>query len=172
MSEFKWTGVDEALGRMQNLSMAVRKGAFKRAVRMGAVVIQKQAQSNARRIDDPSTKNSIPNNIAVQYSSPKSKAEGGIVYRVGVQGGAQQLYRDNKKNRRKGIVGQATSGTNGATWYWRFIELGTSKMRARPFMVPALMQKGAEAQNVIVANLDKAIDAAIKSAAKSAARKA
>lgn len=166
MAEFKWDGVDEALGRMRNLSLAVRKGAFKRAVRQGAVVIQKQAQANARAIDDPSTKNSIPRNIAVQYSSPKSKAEGGIVYRVGVLGGAQQLHRDNKKNRRKGIVGQATSGTNGSTWYWRFIELGTSKMRARPFMVPALIAKGAAAQNAIVDGLDKAITAAVKAAAK------
>lgn len=165
MAQFKWTGLDAALKRMENLSTDVRKGAFKRAVRLGAVVIQKQAQANARAIDDPATSNSIPKNIAVQYSNPKSKAEGGIVYRVGVLGGAQQLHRDNKKNRRKGIVGQATSGTNGSTWYWRFLELGTSKMRARPFMVPALISKGHQAQNVIVANLDKAIDASIKSAA-------
>lgn len=157
-----WKGADEALAKMRNLAPNLIKSGMKRAVRKGAVVVQKAAKANALKIDDPETKNNIARNIAVQYSGPLSKREKGVAYRVGVLGGARRLYANNKANRRKGIVGQETGGTGGSTWYWRFIELGTSKMRARPFMVPALTANVDRATSAIVSELGPALDRAVQ----------
>lgn len=157
-----WKGADEALAKMRNLAPNLIKSGLKRAVRKGAVVVQKAAKTNALKIDDPQTKNNIARNIAVQYSAPLSKKEKGVAYRVGVLGGARRLYANNKANRRKGIVGQETGGTGGSTWYWRFIELGTSKMRARPFMVPALTANVDRATSAIVSELGPALDRAVQ----------
>lgn len=157
-----WKGADEALAKMRGLAPKLIKSGMKRAVRKGAVVVQKAAKANALKIDDPQTKQQIARNIAVQYSGPLSKKEKGVAYRVGVLGGARRLYANNKANRRKGIVGQETGGTGGSTWYWRFIELGTSKMRARPFMVPALTANIDRATSAIVSELGPALDRAIQ----------
>lgn len=157
-----WKGADEALAKMRNLAPNLIKSGMKRSVRKGAVVVQKAAKANALKIDDPETKNNIARNIAVQYSGPLSKREKGVAYRVGVLGGARRLYANNKANRRKGIVGQETGGTGGSTWYWRFIELGTSKMRARPFMVPALTANIDRATSAIVSELGPALDRAVQ----------
>ena len=157
-----WKGADEALAKMRNLAPKLIKSGLKRAVRKGAVVVQKAAQANARRIDDPQTAASIPKNIAVQYSGPLSKREGGVGYRVGVLGGAKRLYANNKANRRKGIVGQQTSATGGSTWYWRFVELGTSRQRAQPFMRPALENNVERATAAIVSEIGPALDRALE----------
>lgn len=158
MADNRWKGVDEAMRKMRGLAPALQKKALKAAVRKGALVVRDAARANARAIDDPSTPESIPANIAVQFSNPLSKREGGVGYRVGVQGGAKMVFADNKKNRRKGIVGQQTSGTNGSTWYWRFLELGTSQLAARPFMRPALENNIDRAIGAVVAELNPQID--------------
>lgn len=163
MNEFELKGLDSVLAKMRNMPEKLQKSGAKRAVRAGAVVVQKAAISNAQRIDDPQTAESIPKNIAVQYSSPLSKKNGGVAYRVGVLGGAKKIYANNRTNRRKGIVGQQTSGTGGSTWYWRFIELGTSRLPARPFMRPALENNINQATSAILTALGPALD---KAAAK------
>lgn len=158
-----WKGADEALAKMRNLAPNLIKSGLKRAVRKGAVVVQKAAIANAKRIDSKDTPDrQIWRNIAVQYSSPLSKKEKGVAYRVGVLGGARRLYANNKANRRKGIVGQETGGTGGATWYWRFIELGTSKKPANAFMLPALTANIDRATSAIVSELGPALDRAVQ----------
>ena len=63
--------------------------------------------------------------------------------RVGVRGGARS-YAATRENVRSGRVGQqyATDGSKdnpgGETFYWRFVELGTSRTAAKPFLRPAL----------------------------------
>ena len=63
--------------------------------------------------------------------------------RVGVRGGAMS-YANTKENVRKGKIGKKylTPGdkTNpgGDTWYWRLVEVGTSRSAAKPFLRPAL----------------------------------
>lgn len=154
----RFAGTDAVLAKMRAMpAKLVQKGA-KAAVRKAANLVRDAAKANAKRVDDPSTPASIPDNIATQYSSRKSKAEGGVVYRVGVRGGASSKYQDNKGNRRKGIVGQTRVDVGGRPWYWRFLELGTSRMAARPFMVPALTANADKAMDVMSSELSKQID--------------
>ena len=48
------------------------------------------------------------------------------------RGGARIPYTNNAQNRRAGRVGQ-TYQADGRVFYWRFLELGTSKQPATPF---------------------------------------
>lgn len=161
---FALHGLDEILAKMRGMPDKLVKSGAKKAVRKGAVVVQKAAQVNARKFDRPQTPNSIPDNIAVQYSNPLSKKEGGVAYRVGVLGGAKKLYANTRGNRRKGIVGQQTNATGGSTWYWRFLELGTRHISKETyqFMVPALTSNIDKATNTIIAALGPALDNAVK----------
>ena len=51
---------------------------------------------------------------------------------AGVRGGARIPYTNNAQNRRAGRVGQ-TYQADGRVFYWRFLELGTSRQPATPF---------------------------------------
>lgn len=177
MTEFALQGLDSVLAKLRNMPENLQKSGAKRAVRAGAVVVQKSAISNALRIDDPTTSESIAKNIAVQYSSPKSKAEHGVVYRVGVLGGARKYAntRGNRGKKRVGdtyVVGGTIAGSSnnpgGDTYYWRFVEFGFNHkggghVEARPFMRPALENNINQATDAIVAALGPALD---KAAAK------
>lgn len=56
-----------------------------------------------------------------------------------------------------GIRGGARkSGDN--VFYWRFLEFGTEKMAARPFMRPALESKAEAATDAIVTELNRQLD--------------
>ena len=71
---------------------------------------------------------------------------------VGVRGGAKQ-YNDSKENVRKRLAGKSyktlgdKNNPGGDTWYFRFIEYGTSRQPATPFMRPALEQNIEAATN-------------------------
>ena len=135
--EFKIEGFDKALDRLSQFSPKLQKKGLRAALRKGANLVKAAAVSNARAIDDPATPENIAKNIAVQISARQSRQVGGLVMRVGVRGGARQ-YANTKVNRRKGRVGASYStggdkgNPGGDTWYWRFIEFGTSARAARP----------------------------------------
>ena len=120
--------------------------ALRRALRKGANVIRDIARNNARRIDDPETREMIAKNIAVQSGGRKrEKAAGGVMMRVGVMGGARPMRE------REGLPG-------GNTTHWRFVEFGTSDTRAQPFMRPAAAEGAGKAVEVIVQAMNTEID--------------
>jgi HK97 gp10 family phage protein len=168
-------GLGPVLRRMRNLAPKIQQRGLKRAVRKGATVVQAAAQQGAMKIDDQQTARNIAKNIAVQYSSPQSRREGGAVYRVGVLGGARSQSRDAVKSRRKReragiasleqlgeLAGAGAGNPGGDTWYWRLHEFGTSKMGARPFMQPALANNTERVTSVVAVELEKAVDRALK----------
>ena len=141
-----WTGVDEFLRKANLIPERLGRNAGRRALRKGANVIRDAAQANARRIDDPNTREQIAKNIAVSGGGKRrEQAVGGVMMRVGVRGGAKPTSGDN-----------GTPGGN--TTHWRFVELGTSHARAQPFMLPAMTSKAQAAFNAIVADLNPQID--------------
>lgn len=56
-------------------------------------------------------------------------------YTVGIRK-QRKKYRDNYRNARLGRIGKSYS-VQGAAFYGKFVEFGTSKMAAHPFMRPA-----------------------------------
>lgn len=153
--QFNFPDIDKLEAKILGLSAKVEKRVIRRATLAGIRVLRDQVKANASSLDDPLTQTSIAKNVGVQYSPKQSRKEKGAVYRVGIRGGA----RDTGGKRRvkaKGLPG-------GDTFYWRFLEFGTAKMPAKPFMRPAFTQKGNEA-------ISAAINEALRLFAEEAAK--
>jgi len=151
------------LNRLSKLSEDMQKKDAKRAARVAMRLVQQAAQLNAAEFDRGWTPTSVKKNITVAWSPRQSRQQGGVVMRVGVMGGAAQ-YAHTKANVRKGRAGKtyATGGDKGNpggdTWYWRFLEFGTSKMRAQPFLQRALADNVDAVTTVALGDLTKTLD--------------
>ena len=62
--------------------------------------------------------------------------------------------RHGKKYRKQGKKGNLSQDA----WYWRFVEFGTRKMRARPFLRPALEARRREAGQAMKDRLSERIE--------------
>ena len=139
------TGADALLKRLQALGdETLQRKMARRALRKGAIVFRDAARENARRLDDPQTRESIARNIAIRESRRGGAAAGGVMLRVGVLGGAKKT--------------QGTGHPGGDTFYWRFLEFGTKKMAAQPFLRPVLAQKAQQATDAVAVDLERGLD--------------
>lgn len=144
-----------AIGNQRN-----RKNATTRAARKAMAIVRKQAVANAKAIDDPETAERIWKNIATRAGKTGKEM---VLMRVGVRGGAQQ-YAATRANVRAGRAGRTynTGGDKknpgGDTWHFRLLELGTSKMAARPFLRPALNNNSDAVQAKFVEDFKEQID--------------
>ena len=76
-------------------------------------------------------------------------------------GGRQTFYvlvRQGKKYRNQGKRGNLSQDA----WYWRFVEFGTVKMSARPFLRPAFDMKKNDALTAIKTKLAERIEQAAR----------
>lgn len=157
---FEIRGLEKALANMRALPVLVRNKVANSAMRKAAILVRDAARANAQRIDRTETPLKIADNIDARYASRTSKRTGDVIYQVGVRGGAK-AYGNTKRNRGKKRVGEKYD-TGGSTYYWRFVELGTSRSRARPFMLPALERNTQAATDAFVAEFDRQIARALK----------
>ena len=129
-------GLDRVLQNLANVADAKQaKRIARKAGRQGMNIVRNAARQSARAFDDPSTPTKIWKNIVTQGGRSRDANE--VKIRVGIKGGARIPYTNNAENRRARRVGQSYHNY-GSVFYWRFLELGTSKMPAVPFMRPAL----------------------------------
>ncbi|WP_151768895.1 HK97-gp10 family putative phage morphogenesis protein [Acinetobacter colistiniresistens] len=105
------------------------------SMRQAMNIVRDAARQRARRLDNPNTPERVWREIMVQNG--KSRKSGAFVMRVGVRGGAKIPYTNNAQNKRSGKAGKSYVG-DGRVFYWRFLEFGTSRQPATPFMRPAL----------------------------------
>jgi HK97 gp10 family phage protein len=173
--QFQLTGLDSLLGKLDAISYETKYKGGRSALRKAAQLVRDKARDNAKRVDDPRSAEDISKNIVERWNGRRFKTTGDLAFRVGVLGGARQ-YANTKANVRRGRAGQEyitggdKSNPGGDTYYWRFLEFGTAKMRAQPFMRPALENSLGEASAAFITEYEKAIDRAIKRAAKKASR--
>jgi HK97 gp10 family phage protein len=167
------TGLEDLHKNIEELVYETRYKGGRYALRKAAMVIQTQAVQNARQIDDPVTAEQIAKNIAVRWNGRLYKATGDLGFRVGVLGGAKQ-YANTKENVRKSRAGKTyqTAGSSenpgGDTWYWRFVEFGTERSKAEPFLTPAIEQGAQPAADEFVRQLNRVIDRVARKAKKAA----
>lgn len=155
--EVEITGLDDVVSKLQRLANPRRtKSIARKAARQAMNIVRDAARNNAKAIDDPETPEKIFKEIVVQGG--KTRDRNSIVIRVGIRGGAKIPYTNNAQNRRSGRVGK-TYQTDGRVFYWRFLEFGTSRQPATPFMRPALATNIQQVTNKFVevfnAELDK-----------------
>lgn len=133
--QFKIRGIDGLSKRLKGMSGNALRDASRPAVRKAMNVVKDDAIRRAMRLDRPNTPNSIYKNIALRTNwRSKSKT---MVAKVGVLGGAKENHAP-------------TDAPGGDTFYWRFVEFGTSRSRARPFLRPALDQNQADVLQTVI----------------------
>lgn len=118
---YKLKGADELSRVFKTLPQQLQRQVVIPAAKDAMEIVLKAAKDNADRIDDPSTPNYIPLNIALIEDTKFFTETGSTKISVGV--------RKTKRGQR-----------GGNSWYWWFQELGTSTIRAKPFMRNALGQ--------------------------------
>lgn len=155
--QFKLTGLDSLLGKLDAVSKDMKYKGGRFALRKAANIVAAAAKANAGQIDDPATAEEIAKNVAVRWSGRTFKTTGSLMFRVGIMGGAS--FADKKP--RTGLAG-------GDTRHWRFIEFGTSKARAKPFMRRAMTENIGAATDEFIRQYERSLDRAIKKAAKKA----
>lgn len=121
--ELNIQGMDQLKRKLEQLSNPKKaKQIARKTGRQAMNLVRDAARLNAKAIDDPDTREMIQKNITVQAGKTRSSNE--IKIRVGVKGGAG-------KNQHS----VSTAGLSGGdTRHWRYVEFGTSKMPAVPFM--------------------------------------
>ncbi|HBM1277912.1 hypothetical protein GY164_12735 [Acinetobacter baumannii] len=131
-------GLEPALRKMQAIgNEKTVKRIARKSMRQAMNIARDEARQKVKRLDDPTTPEKIWKEIVVQNGRSRNKNT--LVMRVGVRGGARIPYTNNAQNRRSGRVGK-TYQTDGRVFYWRFLELGTSRQPATPFLRPALYE--------------------------------
>lgn len=114
----------DALGDPKKIARIVGAGLAK-----GATMIRDEAKTRA-----PVRSGALRDSI-IAYRDRKPK-DGQVHYLVGVKR-IKLAYTVNRLNRRLGRAGLKLK-IREDTFYWRFLEYGTAKMHARPFMQPAI----------------------------------
>ncbi len=169
--EFKISGLDSVLGKLEAVSYDVKRKGGRAALRKAAQLVAESARQSALRLNDPETATEIAKNIVIRWNGTLFKRTGDLGFRIGVLGGAKEKRNYHTRRGRKGgtyEIGGDSGNPGGDTFYWRFLEFGTSKMAAQPFMRSALAENVGAATTLLVSEFEKAIDRAIKRATRKA----
>ena len=122
---------------LRELPDRVAKNGLRASVYAGAKVIRDEARQRAPKAAQALGPNQPPPGTLKRSVIMKHVPE--------LSGQTRQtffvLVRHGKKYRKQGKKGNLSQDA----WYWRFVEFGTRKMRARPFLRPALEAKRREA---------------------------
>lgn len=145
---------------LKTLPVKIQRKLLARAMRKGAAIVRNAAQTKAKEFDRADTPNKVWKEVTVRTNSSLGRKNGGYALSVGVKGGARR-YTNNARNRGMGRVGQSYEGP-GKVYYWRFLEFGTKKMKAQPFMRPALADNVEAVIDAVADDLTSGIDDLVK----------
>jgi HK97 gp10 family phage protein len=120
------TGLDTLVKRLHDFGPAIERRGLSGAVYRGADVVRKAAKATTKWKDVTGLLRS--NIIVAKRRAPPHTA----TYRVTVR---WLRYRNNKTNRLRGNAGKLLE--RNPRLYGAFLEYGTSKMQARPYLRPA-----------------------------------
>lgn len=143
------TGFRELAAALKQLGPRVAKNTLRRAVSSGAVLVRNDARQKAP-VDTGEMRKDI------QVKREKDQQNGTLSAKYSV------FVRTGKKSRLSG----ASRNVNKDSFYWKFVEFGTSKMGAQPFMRPAFETKKEEALKLIGEKLDEGIQKAARELAR------
>lgn len=132
--------------RMKALSFDINSRGSRAATRAAARVIQEAAKKNAAPMRDTGNLERSIMTRMIPKGKTRYTAEAHVAVRTG-----KVSRKERAAARKKGVAARVDA------YYWRFVEFGTVKMAARPFMRPALEANRQAAIDAMVAQLLKAI---------------
>lgn len=119
---YKLTGAEDLSKVFRTLPQELQRQVVVPAAKDAMDIVLQAAKDNASRVDDPTTSNYIPKNLALIEDTKYFNETGSTKISVGI------------RKRKRGVGG-------GNTFYALiFVELGTSRSRAQPFLRNALGQ--------------------------------
>ena len=140
------TGFKELADALRQLPQRVAKNGLRAAVGAGAAVIRKEARARAARDTGEMAKDIL---IKRERDTPGGDTFA-AKYSVFVLSGKKSRLKGKKRNVQRD------------SYYWKFVEFGTSKMPAQPFMRPAFEAAKEDAVKAIGEKLDERIQAAAR----------
>jgi HK97 gp10 family phage protein len=143
-NEFQIQGLEAFLRKIEGVKREIVGKAVRSAAGKAMRPVRDSARNKARAFDDPHSPANIAKNVATSTRNYPKKGE--VVAKVGIRGGARP---------RPG---------NEDTGHWRFLEFGTEKMHAQPFMRPSLDENVNKVVDAVVAELEPALDKAVAKA--------
>lgn len=144
------TGFKELADALRSLGPKVARNGLRRAVSAGAAVIRDDARQRA-----PVATGEMRRDIMIKR---ERDARGGDTF-----GAKYSVFvRSGKKSR---LAGKGRN-VQKDSYYWKFVEFGTSKMAARPFLRPAFASKRDAAVDAMGQKLGEAIESAVKEVTK------
>lgn len=144
------TGFKELADALRSLGPKVARNGLRRAVSAGAAVIRDDARQRA-----PVATGEMRRDIMIKR---ERDARGGDTF-----GAKYSVFvRSGKKSR---LAGKGRN-VQKDSYYWKFVEFGTSKMAARPFLRPAFASKRDAAVDAMGQKLGEAIEVAVKEVTK------
>lgn len=150
--ELNIQGLDEFTKKIAELKDVKKvRSRARSAARKAMKIVELSAKMGAAYIDDPETREDIQKNIVIRNG--KTRDFGTVVMCVGIQGGAAMNAKSD--------IFKLAGLPGGNTTHWRYIEFGTSKIPATPFMRPALEQNIQRVTDEFSKTFQKSIETAI-----------
>lgn len=149
---FELQGLDSLIAKLSEVTSDMRYRGGRSALRRAANLVRDEAIKSAERIDDPKTAKDISKNIAVRWNGGRYRRSGDLAFQIGVRRGRR--------------------APGGDTFYWYFVEAGTERSKAQPFLRPALYENVDLVTNTFINEYTKSIDRAIRRAERQRSRQA
>lgn len=144
----KVTGLKELGQALENLGRKTKNKLGAKAMRKGGAIIRDQARANAPMLKEkvPHRKRgTLKKNIV---ASTKPQKDGSVRTIIFVRS-----LKNSKVLEFKGKTGKSGAYNPNDPFYWRFVEFGTSKMPAQPFLQPAFSAKKEQAAREVITTL-------------------
>lgn len=139
----QWRGFSELEQNLKMLGEDMREKGIKLMMSRAAVPMRDDAKHRApilSVVDERRRPGTLRDAIAIWR---KRSTRYAVTYYVGVRQLSRKAVATFKR-----ATGQGASDNPDDPFYWRFVELGTSKMRAKPFLRPAFEAKKLESVRV------------------------
>lgn len=144
----KVTGLKELGQALENLGRKTKNKLGAKAMRKGGAIIRDQARANA-----PMLKEKVPHRKRgtlkkAILASTKVNKSGNVRTKIYVR-----KLKEGKIEEFKAKSGKSGAKNPNDPYYWRFVEFGTSKMPAQPFLQPAFSAKKEQAAREVITTL-------------------
>jgi HK97 gp10 family phage protein len=144
-TEFKVEGLKELYDMLQQLPVKLEKNILRGAIRAGSKSVADEARRRAPVLSFPDPRREM-GALSKSVRVMSTGVRGGVVKGGVVAGG-------------KTTVGRGKSKVAADAFYAKFVEFGTAKMRAHPFMRPAVDTRTQQAIDATAAYIRDRVEA-------------